>query len=178
MRHAAHASSVLEEHSIPVALRVIEYCSLGHSVFKASERSLEDDLLLVRTFDIVSAVAYLSADSASWPGNHQQIVPAVFLDHAASLEKIILLTVTLEKFRVKASVQYACKVRLELSYLPCAVNHVCLAVIIKEEGCIVKMRYHGMELPFSARVFSCIYITFIRLVIRGEISVESAVMVA
>ena len=35
-----------------------------------------------------------------------------------------------------------------------------------------------MELPFSARVFSCIYITFIRLVIRGEIGVESAVMVA
>ena len=40
------------------------------------------------------------------------------------------------------------------------------------------MRDHGMALPFSAWVFGCIYISLCRLVVRGEVCVESAVTVA
>ena len=66
-RDTADSSSVLEYESIPVALRIVEDGSLGYSVCEASERSLEDHLLLVWTLDLVSSVAYLPADASAWP---------------------------------------------------------------------------------------------------------------
>ena len=167
---ASASATILENHSIPVALTVINDCSLG-SVWESTKRRFQYHLLLVWTLDIVGTIYQLAAGLVARPRNHDEIILAVVLDDTATFKKSVLFGITLKHFSAQSAFLHSTQVGKQLLHLSCAIKHVCPTVVIEEERGIVEMGNTMGESPSLARVLGGIYISLKRNIVGGEIEI-------
>ena len=150
--HSSHSPSVLEDDAIPFAIRSIDNGTLSDTAI-ASELGLQDDLLLISSPDMIGTITDFTARMSPRPRNHQEVVLAIMLDHARTLQQVFLLGISLKEATM-ATFHHCRQVGIELHHLSCGIDDIRLVIIIKEERGIVEVRQTAMDSPLSLDVVS------------------------
>ena len=140
-KHSAYTTAILEDDTIPVAVLRIHNRTLSY-IAKGTELTLQDDVLLVRTVNIVCTVAYLSTMPSRTVGlrDHHQVVLPVMLDHTRALQESVLISLTLEDMLVGAFNDIR-EIGFQLHHLARAIDHIHPVVIVEEQGAVVEMAH-------------------------------------
>ena len=177
-RHASHASAVLEKDTVPSAFAVVHDGSLCHPAAKSAKGALKDYLFLIRAVNAVCAVAHLSAYASRGPRNHQQIVLASVLDHAAAFQEASFCGVALECLSPAAG-HHALHVGRQFYDVSRAVADIDAAVIVKEECGIVEVGQARVDCPRSLGLFCRHDVGVgVHVVVCGEEGIEPAIVIA
>ena len=174
--HSSHSPSVLEDDAIPFAIRSIDNGTLSDTAI-ASELGLQDDLLLISSPDMIGTITDFTARMSPRPRNHQEVVLAIMLDHARTLQQVFLLGISLKEATM-ATFHHCRQVGIELHHLSCGIDDIRLVIIIKEERGIVEVRQTAMDSPHSLDVVSRADIGFAtRMVIWCKERIKFASMI-
>jgi hypothetical protein len=167
----------LEHNAIPLSALAVNDSALT-GIREASEWALEDNLALVRTFDILTAVAYLLT-TCSWPRDTEEIVHSVVLDYAATFMQTIRLALKFENL-VHTTFFLCCKVRLKFHETDVAATgeYIHTTVIVEEKGRVVVCRKTAMQLPALCRVVGLEDHRLMRVVVSYEESPERSLVIA
>ena len=178
-RHAADGATVLEDDAIPVAPLRVDDGSLSR-VAESAEGSLENNILLIRSFGFVGTIAHFAA-MAAWCidlRNHQQVVATLKLDHTRTLQQASLLSFALEGMAVRVR-HHTLQVGSQLHLLACTIEHINAAVVVEEQRCIVEVRQSRHQCPRSFCFLSRIDIgaAHVARLVRHEEHIEATVVV-
>ena len=179
-RNPAHAAVILEQDTIPLAVRRIYNTALCNTGAIGTKSGLQNSLALVGAFNILAAVAELDSRMTARPSNDEYIVVITdLLDMGAFASEIIqtrfenglFQTALLETGHLSIEL-------LDLDLTAAAVYKVIPAVVIKHHGGIV---VHTIEFASGpGAVFDVGGLVNVGLIgaIAAEEGVEHAVLIA
>ena len=166
-RHSAYTATILEDKAIPFAVRCIHDGALSYST-EAGKLGLQDNLLLVWTIDMVCTIANLTTRmSLDKTRNHQEIILAIMLNHARTLQQTGLLGITLKKLAL-AAWHHISKVSIQLHDVARTIHHIYLVIIIEEERGIMEMAQTAVDGPLALSTIRRADISFSPRVVIGS----------
>ena len=175
--HTPHPATVLEHHAPPLAVLAIDDGALACQG-EAAEVALEDDLGVVGAFDVLAAVGDFFASGAG-PGDAEEVVHAVVLDHTAALVESLRTAIELEGL-ADASGLFGGEVGSEFDQLDVATagEDIDAVIVVEEEGGVVVGGQTAVERPALGGVVGAEDHRLVGVVVGHEECPEGAFVVA
>ena len=151
-QHTTNATTILEHDTIPVALRGIHDGTLCQ-IREATEVRLQHSILLPGAIQVLGAIAHLTTMTARGIDmrDKQSIISTIVLDDTCTLQQSTLIGLTLE-IMTQRTFHNTFQVACQLTHLACSEENIWCAILVKEQGGIMKMAQTGMDSPRTLRL--------------------------
>ena len=178
--NTAHTATVLEDNGIPVAILTVDNGTLS-DIGETAKVGFQDDVLLIRSTDVVGTVADLTAVTTRdtpYLRDHQQVIAPLVLQHATALQNARFVSLTLEQLVVGALDDVG-EVLFQFHHLTRTIDHIYPVIIVEEQRAVVEVAHARQQRPRSLSALSRIDIgiTHRTRLVRCQKGIETSVMI-